>query len=171
MTKESSALVCFYRGSDGDHRGRRIDDILSWNDQALESVHDYIQWLFPLDEPSAFNVSAPLVTIADREAFRTDPTLANNLRRSFDRMLAFYGLELVDEQVRRGTNWTERSEVWLHPHNHNYLRLTRILKSLKLLGQPDLAQALGEALLSEYRRSPDRVGATTADYWKAAVSF
>lgn len=150
----ASPLVRFYRGAGGDHRGRRLDDILHLSDEALENVHDYIQWLFPLDEPSAFNVNAPLVTMADREAFRTDTTLAINLRRSFDRMLAFYGLDLVDGHVRRGTNWTERSEVWLHPHNHNYLRLTRIVKSLTLFGQPGLAQALGEALLGEYRARP-----------------
>ena len=50
-----SALITFYRGSGTDHAGRRIDEILSWDDAALESVHDYIQWLFPLDEPSRFN--------------------------------------------------------------------------------------------------------------------
>ena len=70
-----------------------LDTILSWDDGRLEAVHDYIQWLFPLDEPSRFNPSAPLLTAHDRAAFR-DPELAANLRRALDRMLAFYGFTL-----------------------------------------------------------------------------
>jgi hypothetical protein len=135
-------------------------------------VHDYIQWLFPLDEPSAFNPDAPLVSAEDRRAFRADPRLAVRLRQALLRMLAFYGFDLEDRDGRpivvRGQGWEPRSRVWLHPHNHNYLRLTRIMKSLALLGQPQLARALGDALLKEYERAPDLVGVTTARFWRGA---
>lgn len=163
-----SPIVRFYLGQGTDHRGRRIHDILSWDDAALESVHDYVQWLFPLNEPSAFNAHAPLVVDADRAAFAADPALATMLRRSFERMLGFYGFQLVGETVQRAAAWPERSRGWLNPHNHNYLRLTRIMKSLSLLGQTALARALGDALLEEFGRAPDRIGETTARYWRAA---
>ena len=71
----------FYRGDGTDSEGRRLEDILRWDDQTLEYVHDFIQWLFPLDEPSAVNPNAPLVTRVDRDAFAADETLAANSAR------------------------------------------------------------------------------------------
>jgi len=164
----------FYRGDGPDSEGRRLDEILAWDDRFLEGVHDYIQWLFPLDEPSAFNLDAPLIAPSDRAAFATDPGLAGNVRRAFSRMLAFYGFRLVETgttiQVERTEIWPSRSAVWLRPHNHNFLRQTRIIKSLVLLGQPMLARAFGEALLKEYESAPAVIGPTTAGYWKDALS-
>src|SRR5438128_7445456 len=64
---------------------------------------------------------------------RARPELQDNLRASFCRMLRFYGLEL-EEDVRRGANFEERAGNWLSPWNHNHLRITRILKSLRILG-------------------------------------
>ena len=164
-----SPVVRFYRGESADARGRTLDAILAWNDGQLEAVHDYIQWLFPLDEPSRFNPDAPLLTPADRQAFRHD-LLAANLRRAFDRMLAFYGLKLEPSEGRarivRSPDWSARSPDWLHPGNHNLLRLTRIIRSLALLGQTDLATALYTAL---NRECQGRVSAVTLGYWKEAT--
>ena len=53
----------------------------------MESRHDFIQWMFPLEEPSQFNPDAPILTLADREAFDDDPVLRDNLLQSFDRFL------------------------------------------------------------------------------------
>lgn len=169
MSRES-LLERFYRGDGTDSEGRRLEDILRWDDQTLEYVHDFIQWLFPLDERSAVNPDAPLVTRVDRDAFAADETLAANLRRAFARMLAFYGFRLNETEglVERDEHWPSRSRVWLRPHNHNYLRQTRIIKSLTLLGQPALARAFGEALLKEYERAPDVIGPTTAGFWRRA---
>ena len=164
----------FYRGDGTDSEGRRLDEILSWDDRLLEGVHDYIQWLFPLDERSAFNPDSPLVTRTDRDEFRSDETLAANLRRAFIRMLAFYGFHLVETNatttVERASAWPSRSTTWLRRHNHNFLRQTRIIRSLTLLGQPLLARAFGEALLKEHEHAPAVIGSTTAGYWKDALS-
>jgi hypothetical protein len=169
----ASTVVRFYRGAGRDACGRTLDDILGWDDAALEAVHDFVQWLFPLDEPSAFNADAPLVSEADRAAFRQDSRLEANLRRAFERMLAFYGLELDETEaapaVRRAASWDERSAVWLRRGNHNHLRLTRILKSLMILGQPALAGALYNRLREEANRTPDRISAVTLEYWTDAI--
>lgn len=42
----SSALVRFYRGG-ADDRGRTLEQILAWDRDRLEAVHDDIQWIFP----------------------------------------------------------------------------------------------------------------------------
>jgi hypothetical protein len=166
--RTDSPIVAFYRRGAADDRGRTLDAILAWDDNRLEAVHDYIQWLFPLDEPSRFNPSAPLLTPRDRAAFR-EPALAANLRRALDRMLAFYGLTLqptVPPRVMRSDQWPDRSAVWLHAGNHNLLRLTRMIRSLALLGQPDLSRALYDGLKKE---CDGRVSAVTLEYWKEAT--
>ena len=165
---ESSALVSFYRSTGRDDRGRTLDEILAWDDRALEGVHDYIQWLFPLDQRSAFNAGAPLVSASERGAFRNDERLRAGLKRALVRMLAFYGLRIAGDRIERAKNWPERSRVWLTPYNHNYLRLTRIIRSLALLGEPELARALRTALIVEYERAPGVIGETTLRFWKAA---
>ena len=163
-----SPIVRFYRSEATDDRGRMLDAILAWDDDRLEAVHDYIQWLFPLDEPSRFNPSAPLLTPPDRAAFR-HPALAANLRRALERMLKFYGLALqptTPPRVTRSDRWQERSMEWLHAGNHNLLRLTRIIRSLTLLGQPELARAIYDRLKNECK---GRVTAVTLEYWKEAT--
>ena len=91
-----SALVQFYSGAAVDARGRRLAEIWAWDDDALERVHDYIQWLFPLPEASRFNDDAPLLTPDDIAAFAARMELRENLRRSLTRLLAFYGFALAD---------------------------------------------------------------------------
>ena len=169
-----SQVVSFYRGLGTDHRGRTLAQILEWDDDALEEVHDYIQWLFPLDAPSGASRHAPVLTAADVDAFRRDATVTENLRRSLVRMLAFYGFELIDRddapRVAPARDWEDRAGVWLHPHNHNYLRLTRMMKSLGLLGLAAYARALRDALLTESGLiGRDVIGSTTLQYWKDAA--
>jgi hypothetical protein len=90
----SATLIAFYEGTGGDHRGRRLDDILKWNTRELELSHDYIQTLFPLPEESGVNWSAPTIDRQVFEAFRSRPELREKLRDSLKRILWFYGFEL-----------------------------------------------------------------------------
>lgn len=94
---EPNILIPFYQGTGGDHQDRKLDEILSWPDQLLEDCHDYIQTLFPLPEASRFAWSATLVDRHVFEAFRARPELRAGLRRSFNRMLSFYGLEAITQ--------------------------------------------------------------------------
>jgi hypothetical protein len=79
------------------------------------------------------------------QEFRSRPDLQRNMRDSFLRMLAFYGLETIESNpptVRRAPSFTERSGNWLTANNHNHLRVTRILKSMRTLGLETQATAL-----------------------------
>lgn len=87
-------LLDFYRGQATDAEGRFITDIWAWKDDDLEAVHDFIQWLFPLPEPSQFNPDAPLLSEADIDTFKSDPVLRANLVKSFERILVFLGFSL-----------------------------------------------------------------------------
>ena len=170
---QGSRILDFYAGVAPDHRGRSLAQLQSQSLSALESNHDYIQWLFPLPERSSASAHAPILTPADIQAFEQSPVLRGSLLQSFSTMLKFYGFDLSEAverlQVRRGRDFAARSAVWLTPFNHNYLRLTRILRSLQLLGCAPYADALFACLQELYREHADVVGEETFKYWKRAV--
>ena len=163
-------LIAFYRGTGTDDRGRRLEEIWSFSHEELEAVHDYIQWLFPLAERSAFNPGAPLLDDDTIVRFREDDALRGNLERSLRVMLDFYGLAIAGHEILTVPTFTARSRIWLTPRNHNFLRLTRILKSLSLLGLHDRATQLLACLEGIDRRRPDIIGDETLRYWRQAVT-
>ncbi len=164
-----SRLLDFYRGEEPDIEGRMLQDIWNWSDDDLESVHDFIQWLFPLPEASQFNPDAPLLTPEEIAAFRGDELLRANLRQSFARILSFLGLTLsADERVSEGLNFLQRvPDIWGFP-NHNWLRITRILRSLRLLGLDSESRALYQYLEALYSSRKFPITAQTFRYWEDA---
>ena len=163
----SREILDFYRGGQDDQR-RTLDQILAWPDMELEAVHDFIQWLFPLPERSGANPSAPVLDRETIAAFRASEELQKRLRQSFLRMLRFYGLEFHSEKIQLAKNFAVRSSNWLNPGNHNHLRLTRILRSLRLLELESEAQALLRALSQLYESHPGRITFRTYEFWKNA---
>jgi len=166
-----SSIVQFYSGFAPDHRGRFLRDIIEWPDERLESVHDFIQWLFPLPEASPVNPHAPVIDRETVEAFAARPDLREALRISFERMLRFYGFALTyGPEVARTPAFPERAENWLHPGNHNHLRITRILKCLTILGLKAEASAFERSLESVYEEHRDRITPVTLRFWRQAIS-
>ncbi|CAF96845.1 unnamed protein product, partial [Tetraodon nigroviridis] len=116
----------------------------------LESVHTYIQWLFPLQEPG-MNYRAPPLTRQEIRAFLGSDLAKRNLLKSYKLMLDFYGIRLENERtgaVKRAPNWAERFQN-LNMNTHNNLRITRILKSLGTLGYPHYQAPLVRFFLEE----------------------
>ncbi len=166
-----SQLTDFYRGTGTDVEGRTLAEIRAYSDAELEGVHDFIQWLFPLRERSGFNPDAPLLTAADIAEFRADPTLGANLLRSLEVFLAFLGLRFEGGKVAEAPDFAGRPQVWRSP-NHNWLRITRVLTSLRLLGHEDASRAFFD-FLKDYRDG-GRSGITADSfrYWeKAAIEI
>src|SRR5262249_18595638 len=167
-----SRIVDFYRGQETDSEGRSLKEIWTWSDDDLEEVHDFIQWLFPLPEPSQFNPDAPLLSQQDIAAFKSDPVLQNNLNKSFARILGFLGLRLDNDGkvVESNTFFSARiPDVWAML-NHNWLRITRILRSLTLLGMEAQAQALYERLSVYYKSRRFPIPLDTFRYWTDGVN-
>lgn len=136
-----------------------MKEILQWPDAQLEEVHDYIQWMFPLTERSAFNIQAPVLTPSEISEIRLSPELRQNLKASFVRILGFYGLILSGSyplKVKRALHFEEASANWISPENHNHLRITRILKCLLTLGLEEEARAFYDCLEDIYRAESAR---------------
>lgn len=169
---EGHRIVAFYEGSASDDRGRSLEEILRFDDEQLEDVHDFIQWLFPLAERSGANPAAPTLDDHAIRAFHTRPELRAALRRSLERMLAFYGFAWSGDRIVKAPGFPGRSG-WLSAGNHNHLRFTRMLRSLWVLGEPQVAQALFDALAEIYnderRSGRNCISDRTFIFWKRAV--
>ena len=166
----NSKILDFYLGG-RDDEGRTLDEILDWPDSELEAVHDFIQWLFPLPERSSANPSAPILDTATIDTFCHSEDLQERLRHSFLRMLHFYGLEFHEGVVRPGVHFSARSANWLNTGNHNHLRLTRMLRSLRVLGLTSESTALFQALSEIYGSNPRSITQRTFQFWSNAMSL
>ena len=171
-----SRIIGFYNGPQPDHRGRYLHEIQRWPDDQLESVHDYIQWLFPLPERSGFNAAAPVLTRECIQEFRSRPDLQQNLLASFLRLANFYGFTVrVGKHitVTRAPNFAAKATGWLSPGNHNHLRITRILRCLTVLGLEAEAKAFLECLAEIYEDEQNKplpaISDETMLYWREAV--
>jgi len=151
-------LIGFYLDEQPNPEGRTLSGIWAMSDDELMDTHDVVQWLFPLPDKSQFNPSAPLLTPRHRELFLEDPRLKRNLLKSFHRFLGVFGLAFGNGQVYQ----VRHVDIWMSL-NHNWLRFTRILKCLTLLGLPAEALAFFDFLLH-------KVGdVDSLHYWRAAV--
>jgi len=168
-----SRLTEFYRGRAMLPTGETIDEVLSWDAALLERRHDYIQWLFPLQTASAYNPDAPLLDTPTIVEFRGDPELRKKLVKAFRTMLAFYGFACDDKDRSEPTVTTspafeQVSRSWLKAGNHNLLRITRILASLRVLGLGQYANALFDCLESLRVQFGPVIG-SSFQYWQQAV--
>lgn len=155
-------LLAFYGEEDGPAgNGYTRKQLLAWSDADWEREHDFIQWLFPTDQDSLFNPDAPVLDHQTTSAFWADPLLRHRVGQSFDRWLAFCGVDRTES----GLSFVRpRPQVW-DRQNHNWWRVTRVLRSLTILGLTD--QAVEFFLLLESVWS--RVDTETWSHWRSAV--
>ena len=153
MEKTAGPLHAFLAGSGPDSRGRRVADVLAFSDQELERHHDFIQWLFPLPVRSSAQPDAPVLDDRQIAAIREDARAAANLQRGSERMLQFY----------------RDTDAWLSPADHNHLRITRIIRSLKLLVGQGAARMFYETILTLHREAGSPVNAVSLRFWKEAT--
>jgi hypothetical protein len=137
-------------------------------------VHDYIQWIFPLPERSGANPGSPVLDAAMIAVIRGSAEMQGRLRAGFLRMLAFYGFTLEGDAVAEGPRFADASRNWLRAGNHNHLRLTRMLRSLRVLGLEHEAAALWEALRLLYERENAEgrrtITVETFAFWRKAAT-
>uniref|UniRef100_A0A8C5JVM9 Opioid growth factor receptor like 1 n=1 Tax=Junco hyemalis TaxID=40217 RepID=A0A8C5JVM9_JUNHY len=132
--------------------GVYIEEVLNkWKGdyEKLEHNHTYIQWLFPLRE-QGLNFYAKELTTYEIEEFKKTKEAIRRFLLAYKMMLEFFGIKLIDKtgNVARAANWQERFQH-LNESQHNYLRITRILKSLGELGYESFKSPLVKFILQE----------------------
>jgi hypothetical protein len=146
-------LHAYLAGTGRDSRGRLATEVLAFSNEQLEEVHDYIQWLFPLPVRSSAQPDAPVLTETEIEAIKADPQARDILKRATERMLRFYA----------DTTW------WLKWQNHNHLRITRIIRSLRLLMGAAAAQHFHNAILTLHGPAGAPVNPRSLEFWADAA--
>jgi len=168
MHATPAALISFYADQGTDHKGRNLETIWGLSDFWLEHTHDYIQWLFPIPEAGRFNGFAPLLDEESQNAFRDDALLRAKQRQSLDRMLSFFGLTRRELIIEALPSLNMREHIWLKRGGHNHLRISRIIRSLHLCHQPDLANAFQQSVI-EIGTTQGVVSNQSVEYWRAAT--
>ncbi|MGI2260284.1 opioid growth factor receptor-related protein [Shewanella sp. GXUN23E] len=164
--RDAQLTVKFFRGEIADARGNTIDTYQQYADIWLEHDHKYIQLLFPIDTGTRFNRHAPLANEFTVAAFAADPALKAGHLKSLDRLLAYYGMRREDSQVFAAGEIIPKNCPWLKWHDHNQLRLTRIMRSIWLLTDRALAYAIRDFILHHARHyESGEVRAITLSHW------
>jgi Opioid growth factor receptor (OGFr) conserved region len=155
MNDARSPILEFLAGSGPDASGRFLRDILAYTDTELELRHDYIQWLFPLDTQSLAVPSSPVLTPSEIAAIQGSGCACENMTRAAERMARFY----------------RENDHWLIPVDHNHKRITRIIKSLRMLVGQREAESFYTSILSRVGEAGDRVTESSQRYWQEAVGL
>ena len=144
----------FLRGDGPDGRGRRLAEVLAFDDDRIERVHDFIQWLFPAARKASRAVpGAPVLNVAEADAIRADAAALAGLRAALDRMTAFY----------------QDTDDWLTGYDHNHLRITRIIGAVgALLGPGDTAR-FHAVVTQRNAEAGAPINADSLRYWQAAL--
>ena len=150
-------LINFFENTDTKNRvGFSINDYLSWDNITLENKHDFIQWIFPLNEMSNYNAMCPVLDNETIKYFNGSSELTKIHKTCGDKFVSFLQLD--------------QSELpfWWTLNNHNLLRISRMIKSLNLLGNPELADKVYKSAMkfnNFYQMSP-----LTIYHWNLANS-
>ena len=145
----------FLKGLEPDDKGRLIHQIWDFSDTEIEGTHDFIQRIFPLNEPSTMSLNKFYVEdSALIERIRMDPIIMNNFIASKNFFLGFLS----------------RNDQWQRYHNHNQLRITRIIKSLLLFVSRDEAESFYQDVLSLINSNAS-IPSKAYEHWDHALSF
>lgn len=112
----------------------------------LETSHTFIQWLFPTDQMSRFNAHSAILTADDARRIANNLCMTLRVSESFVVMLEFFGFGISNGSLVKCDD--ERLHHLVR-NAHNRMRISRILRSLVLLGFNYYAKAFFEALSHE----------------------
>ena len=144
----------FLINAEPDFKNRFLNDIWNFSDEDIEHTHDFIQILFPLNEQSE--------SIFHGYYLNTETSI-NNIKSN----------HLSKTNIVKSSKWflsfLKRNSHWRRKHDHNYLRVTRVIKSLRLLvsdEEADIFYKLFMELLDD--RHKEKINSLTLSYWKNA---
>ena len=145
-------IVGFLEGKTPDNRGRMLSMLWRQTDDDAENNHDYIQWVFPLDEPSQAVNGAPVLNDFDIDEIRENQLAIGNLEESVCWFLGFL----------------ERNDHWVTNYDHNHLRITRTIKSLRFLTNDLVADRFRDKVIELAGDNLSLINQKARDFWASA---
>lgn len=162
---EHTPILGFFLGERVHPNGKTIHEILDLDGPQMGHAGGVIQWLFPLTTPSTHVPDAPTLSPSELIAFRTEPGLRELYLVGVNRFLERLGIAVHGSSGSLEPDFATRKK-WMYPSCHAFLPITRILRSLKLLGFPDEFATLRKLLLLCNARCGNRLDRTTLDIWE-----
>ena len=136
----------------GDFKGRTLEDIWSFSDKEIEENHDFIQIVFPLNKPSQSVLHGYYLDSQDIvDQIKNNKKATNNIIKSSQWFFSFL----------------KRNMYWNDQHDHNQLRITRVIECLRLLVSDEEADNFYNNVL-ELIKDNNQVNMRTLNFWKNA---
>ena len=135
-----------------NNNGWSLSDIWKFNDIQIENTHTFIQWVFPTDEPSRATPGSPVLHKEEILEIQNSKQAKQNLIKSADWYF----------------NFLRRNSFWRKAHDHNHLRITRVIKSLRLLCGDDEADYYKEQFWQILGADISIIPPKTNEYWEDA---
>jgi hypothetical protein len=141
----------FLLATEPDFKDRMIQDIWNYSDEEIESIHDFIQILFPLNKKSqsvfhGYYLDTDILV----QSLKGDEQVKGNILKSSKWFLSFL----------------KRHDCWKRGYNHNQLRITRIIECLRLIVGDEEADGFYQSIktLSENANLNNK----TVEFWDNA---
>ena len=128
----SSKLQGFHQERTLLAHGHSRSDLLHLTDKEFERHHGFIQWAFPTPEKSNSNFSAPILDLGTAVWMSEDADTLN----------------FLEEMTVRFLRFLKDNDHWKTPYNHNHLRITRVIQSLRILHSWELAEWFHEQVIT-----------------------
>ena len=111
-----------------------------------------MQWLFSLDEPSGSVQGAPSLSDLDIDEIKKSSAAQANLIKASEWFFQFLN----------------RNQRWIVKYDHNQLRITRAIKSLRLLVGNIEADNFRQTIFDYLREDVDLIGEKADSFKKSA---
>ena len=150
--KAEPPIIAFLGGVGTDSHGRLLNDIWAFSDAEIERTHNFIQWLFPLAEASLSVPGSPTLTSDEIAALRLSVAAKTSIVESADWYSAFLS----------------RHSHWKAKYDHNHLRITRAIKSLRLLVSDEEANRFRHSVFALLGDDLAVIDKKAKSFWNAA---
>ena len=142
----------FLTNQENDFKGRNLDLIWQYSDAEIDGNHDFIQLIFPTNKPSrnsfhGYYLDNELLI----EKLRNNVVVKENLMKSAEWFLGFLS----------------RNKSWVSGYDHNQLRITRAIESLRLLVSDEAANEFFQSILGLVK-DPATINPATIKFWEEA---
>ena len=118
----------------------------------IESNHDFIQLIFPTNKRSQNSFHGYyLDNEQEIEKLKNNVEVKENLLKSAAWFLGFLS----------------RNKSWINGYDHNQLRITRVIESLRLLVSDEAANEFFQSILNLIK-DPAAINPTTIKFWEEA---
>jgi hypothetical protein len=157
--RDQKPIIHFLRGIGPDYKGRFYSDMAKSNDGEMEECHDQIQWMFPIHEGSRFAMVCPIVDQELVDKAMEFPSVQYNINAAAIRMSDFFGIG----------KYTDKSKQinWCNENNHNLLRITRIIRCLRIFRLESQADNFHRNVVRVLEEFP--IIGDTKSYWDKAL--